>query len=231
MPRPHAGFPFRVERGRLILWCLGWPRGQTPGGMLCERFRPWLGGWVSRTGAGASSEADPPRRCDRAYDVGDPVYFVDDTGIEDWYIVTRINLLTTVGRVEGGRSSDPWVALDTALEALPRRAGGDYHWPAVSPMGAMKRVFLSRIGSPAEWKVEIRRRALAIFSREFFRIRGDVMANPPVRFLGHQCRKPQTLVSFVATTPGIAVGTTAPSRMAGAGPGDRYAPQFLARGN
>ena len=32
----------------------------------------------------------------RAYDVGDPVFFVDDTGIEDWYIVTRINLLTTV---------------------------------------------------------------------------------------------------------------------------------------
>ena len=32
----------------------------------------------------------------RAYDVGDPVYFVDDTGNEDWYIVTRINMLTTV---------------------------------------------------------------------------------------------------------------------------------------
>lgn len=32
----------------------------------------------------------------RAYDVGDPVFFVDDTGIEDWYIVTRINMLTTV---------------------------------------------------------------------------------------------------------------------------------------
>lgn len=35
----------------------------------------------------------------RAYDVGDPVYFVDDTGGEDWYIVTRINMLTTVSKL------------------------------------------------------------------------------------------------------------------------------------
>ncbi|CAN0450595.1 unnamed protein product, partial [Laminaria digitata] len=41
----------------------------------------------------------------RAYDVGDPVYFVDDTGNEDWYIVTRINMLTTVFRRWDGQAT------------------------------------------------------------------------------------------------------------------------------
>ncbi|CAM9337890.1 unnamed protein product [Scytosiphon promiscuus] len=41
----------------------------------------------------------------KAYDVGDPVFFVDDTGSEDWYIVTRINMLTTIFRRWDGQST------------------------------------------------------------------------------------------------------------------------------
>eukprot|EP00752_Nemacystus_decipiens_P010393 g9262.t1 len=41
----------------------------------------------------------------KAYDVGDPVFFVDDTGGEDWYVVTRINMLTTVFRRWDGEAT------------------------------------------------------------------------------------------------------------------------------
>eukprot|EP00903_Cladosiphon_okamuranus_P008455 g8124.t1 len=41
----------------------------------------------------------------KAYDVGDPVFFVDDTGGEDWYVVTRINMLTTVFRRWDGQAT------------------------------------------------------------------------------------------------------------------------------